>query len=325
MRFHTICALVVLTGGLWSTTARSSQLEERDLADVLNRVQSVLQEERALGTGSIHGLRIDTSDPDAGEVLILETDVPDPTLQRRLTEIVRDVLEERAAWRDWLRRNEVRVIVVRELQRPDEPSRREIAGLLRRVQDRVELDPDLSGALVLNATVSEAAEGDRWIMRVRGKVAGDDQLQLLLAQFEEIMGDKAEWAHVAVELDHVALVAPSAEFAQQYYTMGLQSFWSGDYVNADFEFMRALAEAPQTATLMYWRVLCALALDERVRAEEKLRPLLQANPRGSLSPTIAEELWRVQGPLRSRLMEAEKRVLHDLLPLVSAAGSPRRG
>lgn len=194
--------------------------------------------------------------------------------------------------------------------------------LFERVQDLVEVNPDLEGVLAFDGILSEReepADGQaEKVLEVRGKVFTEEQKPLLRQVILDVMQDDPDWQplvdNIVIDLEKMPAVRPSPELAQQFYALGLNAFWDCELVTADFAFMRAYSEGPDLEFLLYWRVVTAIAMDEYGRASQKLRFLLRQNPAGSRSPTIAREFERLQGPLRWKLQELEQDVLLTLLP-----------
>jgi hypothetical protein len=205
----------------------------------------------------------------------------------------------------------------REAARAAVAERMQVAQLLRAVQDQIELDARLEGALVLDGFFVPRDDGGRHL-RIRGKFTSEEQPDLLAEVFRRVMEADPYWQaqadDVSIDLRGMPVVSPSGLLAARFYEVGLEYFWRGDYVSAERSFTRAIAEAPAVEAYRYWSIVTVLAMGHEGRAFHKLRPVLRVNPYGSSTWTIARELERVQGPLRWRLHELEKRVLLHEIP-----------
>jgi hypothetical protein len=248
----------------------------------------------------------------------------------RAANAVRTSMLNNPDWRAWLEANDVVITwfdltADSELLQVVDPTDEEgaaILNLLMRVQDEIDLDPDLSAAgtlvvsAVLMARMDEPGIGRE--LRVYGRVATPEQATEVARLFAGAMADLPYWrdrrGDFFVSLGSLSVAPTSAVFAQRYFAMGLMYFWEGHYRQADAAFMRAVAESPADPVYRYWRVVSLLAMGEQARAEVKLRPLLVQNPWGQFAPTIAVALERLQGPLRWELQRMERHVLLTLIP-----------
>ena len=207
---------------------------------------------------------------------------------------------------------------------PEEQTR--YRQLISTVQDQFELDPRYNGVLVADALILPGeADGSR-VIRVRGKVVGEDQRDLVIGMFAAALAADPYWAPrqdtINVVPEELIVLPLAPTLAARYYGIGIDYFWQGNYRLADLAFARAIAESPADAGLRYWSVLTALMLGQQERAEMKLRPLVRQYPYGSSTVGLANELQRVQGPLRWRLMSLERKVLLEDVPGLPAGLVP---
>lgn len=244
----------------------------------------------------------------------------------RLTQEVRPLIEENAAWKSWLEQNGYTVVFadppadsaafVPLSPRPEEPAH--LVELMQRVQDQIELDAALSGALVVRGTFYGRDGIDARELRIVGRLASDDQRQALERVFVEVMAANPYWRDmrrtVFVTFDTLRVAPPSPLLAGRYYAMGLDAFRAGDLTTASAAFTRAIAEEPGSLVFRYWRVVVHLAACETARAEAKLRPLVTHNIWGHHDVLIAREFERLQGPLRWQLAIMERDILLTLDP-----------
>lgn len=244
----------------------------------------------------------------------------------QLAQEVRTLIEREAAWKGWLEGHGYTVIYadapvdagtfVSLAPKPDEPA--QLVELMQLVQDRIEVDPALSGALVVSGTLYGRAGLDGRELRVVGRLLEAEQRQALERHFVEAMAALPYWQDarhsVFVTFDTLRLATPSEALAARFYAMGLDAFWEGDLTTANAAFTRAVAEQPDSLIYRYWRVVAHLAAREPARAEAKLRPLVRQNIWGQHDPLIAREFERLQGPLRWQLAIMERDILLTLEP-----------
>lgn len=194
----------------------------------------------------------------------------------------------------------------------------EITRLLRSVQDQIELDSRLGGALLIQAVCVPPEDPAHCNLSIRGKVAAPEQIPLINDAIQAMMATDPFWKpmsqNVTVDLSLLTVVPPNAARALRYYEIGLDEYFHGNYPTADFAFARALSEEPTAVVFRYWRVLTAIALGEFERAERKLEPLLAIEPLGSKQTIVAGAFERVQGPMRWKLAELEEHVLLYRIP-----------
>ncbi|MEX0717939.1 MAG: hypothetical protein WD066_15195 [Planctomycetaceae bacterium] len=244
----------------------------------------------------------------------------------RLAADVRKLIEAEPEWKGWLDGHGYAVIFseppvdaggfVSLPPRPEEEAR--LVELMQLVQDRVELDSALSGALVVSGTFHGREGLDARELRIVGRLIEDEQRQALERVFVEAMAAHPYWRDmrhsVFVTFDTLRVATPSDMLAARYYAMGLDAFWAGDLTIANAAFTRAIAERPDSLVYRYWRVVVHLAACEPARAKEKLRPLVRHNIWGQQDPLIAHEFERLQGPLRWQLAIMERDILLTLEP-----------
>jgi hypothetical protein len=204
---------------------------------------------------------------------------------------------------------------------PVEPSPEELIhmqDLITDVQDRVEINPDLSGAYVQEAALVRPADAPGYVLRITGRVPAEDQRPLVTQIFTDVMAVDPYWRErreeFVVDLQPLVVAPPSLTWGLRYFTMGINAFWRDDLVTAEQAFTRAIAQAPDVVTYRWWKVVTLLALGQEARAEALLAPLLHANPWGQYDAAIATALERVQGPLRLHLQSVEQRVLLNIIP-----------
>lgn len=244
----------------------------------------------------------------------------------RLTAEVRTLIADDPDWKGWLDDHGYAVIFteppvdaggfVSLPPRPGEAAH--LVELMQLVQDRVELDPALSGTLVVSGTFYGREGLDARELRIVGRLIDEEQRQALDRVFVEAMTALPYWRdsrdYVFVTFDTLRVATRSDLLAERYYTMGLNAFWDGDLTVANAAFTRAVTERPDSLVFRYWRVVVHLAAGEPARAEEKLRPLVRHNIWGQHDPAIAHEFERLQGPLRWQLAIMERDILLTLEP-----------
>lgn len=185
--------------------------------------------------------------------------------------------------------------------------------VIRQAQDVIELDPELGGSIVWGAHFADGAAGGGQGLMLEGRLnaaAHSTKVEQIVRSI--LQADRYWWAgqgSLQVSASEISIGYGSEELASRFYSLGLEAFWEGDYKEADKTLSRAVAESPDDLVLRYWRVATAIALGENDRAKEKLGPLMQQEPDGSRSHGIATAFERLQGPVRQKLAEMEKKVL----------------
>ncbi|HUG89380.1 MAG TPA: hypothetical protein VML55_01015 [Planctomycetaceae bacterium] len=322
----------VIVGGLafgWVSlfTAAQAQLTQR-VDDLIATLQAEVQSDEVLAGIRVMGGEIAPRRLAAGHELRLVAEGGRLEQRVRAAQAVRAIMARDPEWRSWLETNGVVLtwydvpvdveLLVTVPATSDESAK--VQSLLERVQDHIELDPDLAGAVVVSAMLARRLDGEHpgRELRAYGRVVTTEQSDLLARLFVDAMAADPYWRprrdEVFVSLRALNVTPPSPVFAQRYFTMGLKLFWQCRYLEADAAFMRAIAESPADPVYRYWRIVTLLALGQEPRAEQKLTPLLYQNPWGQFAPTIAVALERVQGPLRWRLQSLEQHVLLTLIP-----------
>lgn len=246
----------------------------------------------------------------------------------RLSAIISEQLRNDREWREWLTANGSTVVfqdptsdfeelIPVQLKRDDELSKH-TSHLLEVVQDRIEVDDELGGALISRGLYHSRMGVSGHELVLQGRVLTEDQLPLLKSLLVESMAGDEYWRtarhNIVLSLNGVAVQPISEVFQKRYYVLGMDEFWEGDYFAADEAFKRALADRPGDLILSYWRVVTHLAMHQDERAEMKLRHLIRRNPWGQAQATIAREFGRVQGPLRGRLRTIEQHILLTMDP-----------
>jgi hypothetical protein len=94
----------------------------------------------------------------------------------------------------------------------------------------------------------------------------------------------------------------------------MHHFWAGDYAGADLRLAVASLNDPDNIVYRYWRVIGGLATGDEANAKERLRRTIVGFDVRQRSPEHAEVLrtiYRIQGPLRMALIEAERQAMNE--------------
>ncbi len=188
----------------------------------------------------------------------------------------------------------------------------EINRFVRDLQDDLEAS-GFGGTFLTGGTAvarQNGSDGSTFDLALRGRIAHESDRQRIRDLADEfVTQDPFARQHIgSVVVDRLRVVPMSEGRAVQSFAYGLEAFDHGDYAVADVAFAVAAADEPGRTEFRYWRVVTALALGDQARAEARLRPLIRRNEQGSGDRVVAASFERVQGPLRLRLTELERRV-----------------
>jgi tetratricopeptide (TPR) repeat protein len=195
---------------------------------------------------------------------------------------------------------------------PGDDLAEKLKELLIQVQESAEANPKLLGVYVSGGKFVALANMPGEELQLAGKLRDPAQSQELISLVNEAMGSDPYWREgegpLVVSTANMRIAPGSLQLANQFYALGLEYFWRGQYPEADKAFSQAVSESPQDDVFRYWRVVCALAQNQEDRAKQKLAPLMETNTLGSRTPVIATAFERLQGPLRQRLVVMENEI-----------------
>lgn len=316
-----LAALLLFAPGAFA----QDQIDQR-LPELVNRVQEMIAQNPDLQGITIHGAAIVERRLDQGRDIRFRAEGANLEERARLRDAIVRLMRDDPLWQTWLQTNGVEVTYQDQARdpsliepippSPDEHAR--IQQLLTTVQDQIEMDSRIAGVLVHDAILVRRVEGPGYALRIVGRVAEEDQREIVSELFTEAMAASPYWrerrGEFFINLEPMVVAPPSLERGLRYFTMGINAFWNGDLFTAERAFTRAIAQAPDLVIYRWWKVVTLLALGQEARAEALLRPLLQVNPWGQYEVQVAAALERVQGPLRWQLQQLEQRVLLDMVP-----------
>lgn len=319
--------MALFAGLLLLTPAAMAQDEvDQRLPELVNRVQQMIADNPDLSGVTINGAAIVERRLGEGKDIRFRAEGANLEQRVRLRDAITDFMRQDPFWQTWLQTGGVEVTYADQVRDPSlvepiQPSADEqaqIDQLLTTVQDQIEIDPRIGGALVQEATMVRRVEGPGYALQIVGRAAAEEQREIISELFTEAMAASPYWrerrGQFFINLEPIVIAPPSLERATRYFTMGVDAFFRGDQFTAERALTRAIAQAPDIVVYRWWKVLTLLARGQEARAEALLRPLLQVNPWGQYDAQIAVALDRVQGPLRWQLQQVEQRVLLNMVP-----------
>jgi hypothetical protein len=192
-----------------------------------------------------------------------------------------------------------------------------LSQLLSRVNDVTDLDPLYAGCLVSSAYYARKdADGD-WRLVPVGRIWKGAQEQLIQRLVAVEMQADPAWARHGVRVlgdlkGDLAVVASNPIAAAQYFSAASHAFWGRNYRAADEALALATLDWPDNLIYRYWRVLCQLAEGDQSGAEVRLEKTVngfnvQRYSQGHVE--VLRSIYRIQGPLRYALIEAETKAM----------------
>jgi len=185
---------------------------------------------------------------------------------------------------------------------------------MRRVMD---MDPAFAGCMIESVAYVPAVRNaeQRFDVLLQGRIWKKAQAERIVQLCGELLSIDPAWdatqAGVSVEsAKTLRLVPPDPATAASHYSDAMHHFWAGNYAGADSRLAVASLNDPDNLVYRYWRVIGGLATGDEASAEERLQRTIAGFGVRQRSPEYAEVLraiYRVQGPLRMALIEAERR------------------
>lgn len=192
-----------------------------------------------------------------------------------------------------------------------------LSDLVNSINDIMDVDPKFAGCCVSTAYYTLAADGMSWELVPAGRIWKDNQRESILNLFAAETLRSEEWSKGGITIaapSAVGLVSvkPNHEMAAQYYSDALKAFWENRYFEAGENLALASLEHPDNLSYRYWRILTELADNQDNAAQARLAATIDgfAMQRPSWhDPDLMLSIYRVQGPLRRSLIDAERQVL----------------
>jgi hypothetical protein len=92
----------------------------------------------------------------------------------------------------------------------------------------------------------------------------------------------------------------------------MNHFWNMNYADADQLLALASIEDPKNVVYRYWRVIGELARNDQDQAERRLQKTVdgfRVRPHSRDHAEVMRSIYRIQGPLRSALIDAENKAM----------------
>lgn len=224
---------------------------------------------------------------------------------------------EQAAAMDVLMRRLVpngryRVDAGRDLQLP-------LSSLLAEMRRVIDMDPAFAGCRVDGAAyvVQKLEAQPQFDLLLMGRIWKKRQLEAIHDLCTRLMAQDPAWqaARVGVAPESAKTlveVTPDPRLSAFHYSDAMHRFWARDYAEADRLLALASLDDPDNLVYRYWRVLAGLAAGDEGQADERLERTIRGfgvRQQSTAHVEVLRSIYRIQGPLRLALMDAERRAM----------------
>ena len=192
-----------------------------------------------------------------------------------------------------------------------------LSQLVDRLQEEFDVEPRFAGCSLSAATYAFNDDDKSFDLSLHGRVWKEHQTDLIADLCRSLMKDDPAWEAANVQLltddrDELAVVLESPAIGARYYSEAMHHFWKRDYETADRLLALASIENPLNLVYRYWRVIGDLAEGDQRLAESRLKKTMngfgvQTDSRQYVA--VMREIYRIQGPLRHALIEAERKAM----------------
>ncbi len=287
---------------------------EPDVNDLFAKIQQAIRDEPSL-QGSWMDVRVDDQDhPDIA---------PKIYIFRRSFDGER-MTAQSAAMDKLMRRlvpsGRFRVDAAKDVRLP-------LSQLISRIQQEIDIEPRFAGCSLSTGTYAFNDDDDSFDLVLHGRVWKEKQTDLIANLCRSLMKEDPSWDAADVHLltgdrDELAVVPESPTTGARYYSEAMHHFWKMDYDASDRLLALASTEDPLNVVYRYWRVIGDLAEGDQGLAESRLQKTMDsfgvwANSRQHVA--VMREIYRIQGPLRQALIEAERKAM-----ITRTAGTGRK-
>jgi hypothetical protein len=192
-----------------------------------------------------------------------------------------------------------------------------LSQLIGRLQQVIDIEPRFAGCAVSLATFAFNDADDSFDLVLHGRVWKEQQAELIAQMCRGLMKNDPVWDRAGVQLltaghDRLVVVPDSPATGARYYSAAMHHFWKKDYESADRLLALASVEDPRNVVYRYWRVIGDLAEGEQGMAETRLKKTIEGfdvRPYSHQHVAVMRAIYRIQGPLRHALIDAERRAL----------------
>lgn len=188
--------------------------------------------------------------------------------------------------------------------------------LISELQQTLDYDALFKGCVLSRATYKYNEDDGSFNLVLHGRIWNVDQADLISNLCRKKMHEHPEWESAGVQLhtrsDRLVVVSESPIQGTFYFTQAMHHFWKGNYDTADDLLALASLEDPNNVVYRYFRVIGEFAQGRNREAERRLTSTMigfniQLYNQDYID--ILHAIERIQGPLRYRLMAAEKRIM----------------
>jgi hypothetical protein len=192
-----------------------------------------------------------------------------------------------------------------------------LSDLLDTLRTEVDIDPEFAGCSVFGANYQYNADDESFDLVLTGRVWMPRQADAIAALCRQLMAQSTSWEAAGVQLNtadegNFTITQGSPEQAAIAYAEAMRYFWKGNYESADEWLSIASIEDPRRLIYRYWRIIGELAVGKQAAAERRLEKTMngfEVRPYTRAYVDVLRTIYRVQGPLRQRLVAAELKVL----------------
>ena len=309
------CRVIIKSDSLWSGVTVTdvdenkgqkvlvSEPPEPDVNDLFAKIRQAIREEPAL-----QGAWLDVNVDDQGY-----PDIAPKIYQFRRAFDVQRMVAQSAAMDKLINRlvptGRHRVDAAKDVQLP-------LSQLVARLQQEIDIEPQFAGCSLLGATYTFNEDDTSFDLVLHGRIWKEKQADIITNLCRRLMHDDMVWDASGVQLFTadlgltVALESPA--LGAHCYSEAMHHFWKMDYEASDHLLALASIEDPLNVVYRYWRVIGDLAKGHRELAETRLKKTVEGFgvQRNSWQHReIMQTIYRIQGPLRHTLMDAERKAM----------------
>jgi hypothetical protein len=192
-----------------------------------------------------------------------------------------------------------------------------LSDLLDVLKREIDIEPRFAGCSIVDASYRFNEDDDSFDLVLHGRVWQERQIELVAEACRRLMAEQPAWDAADVQLttagdDGLVVVPPSPQQASIYYGQAMNHFWNMNYADADQLLALASIEDPKNVVYRYWRVIGELARNDQDQAERRLQKTVdgfRVRPHSRDHAEVMRSIYRIQGPLRSALIDAENKAM----------------
>jgi hypothetical protein len=192
-----------------------------------------------------------------------------------------------------------------------------LSDLLDALTRELDIEPRFAGCSVVDASYRFNEDDDSFDLVLHGRVWQERQIEIVAETCRRLMAEQPAWKAADVQLqtagdDGLVVVPPSPQQAAIYYGQAMHHFWNMNYAEADRLLALASIEDPKNVVYRYWRVIGELARNDQDQAQRRLQKTVdgfRVRPHSRDHAEVMRSIYRIQGPLRYALIDAENKAM----------------